>query len=273
VQKIQQAGGKAVAIKADIAKPEEIKELFLGAKDAFGGKLDIVCSNAGIEHFDNIKDVTPEDFDKVISVNTRGQFFVAQQAYIHLVEGGRLILTSSISAGTGSVRNHALYAGSKCAVEAFARCFATDFSDKKIRVNAIAPGGVKSDMAIEAGWRYIPGADPTWTMERIEQHVAKWTPMGRIGEVEDVARVVRFLCTEDGGWMNGKLNNPSFSEANRGSPHNPYRSNHHNLGRRNKVELGSMARQSRDITCRTIGIGWDLSKEKCYYPCISICTR
>lgn len=203
VQKIIAAGGKAVAIKADISKPAEIKQLFVDAKAAFG-KLDIVCSNAGIEHFDNIKDVTPEDFDKVISVNTRGQFFVAQQAYIHLTEGGRLIMTSSISAGTGSVRDHALYAGSKCAVEAFARCFATDFSDKKIRVNAIAPGGVKSDMAIEAGWRYIPGADPSWSMERIEGHVAKWTPMGRIGEVEDIARVVRFLCTEDGGWMNGQ---------------------------------------------------------------------
>lgn len=204
MQKIIAAGGEAVAIKANISNPAEIKQLFLDAKAAFG-KLDIVCSNAGIEHFDNIKDVTPEDFDKVISVNTRGQFFVAQQAYIHLEQGGRLIMTSSISASTGSVRNHALYAGSKCAVEAFARCFATDFSDKKIRVNAIAPGGVKSDMAIEAGWRYIPGADPTWSMERIEEHVAKWTPMGRIGEVEDVARVVRFLCTEDGGWMNGML--------------------------------------------------------------------
>jgi len=203
VQKIQAAGGKAVAIKADISNPADIKQLFVDAKAAFG-KLDIVCSNAGIEHFDNIKDVTPEDFDKVISLNTKGQFFVAQQAYIHLVEGGRLILTSSISASTGSVRDHALYAGSKSAVEAFARCFATDFSDKKIRVNAIAPGGVKSDMALEAGWRYVPGADSSWSMQRIEEHVAKWTPMGRIGEVEDVARVVRFLCTEDGGWVNGQ---------------------------------------------------------------------
>lgn len=202
VQRIESAGGKAVAIKADISNPAEIKQLFVEAKAAFG-KLDIVCSNAGIEHFGNIEDVTPEDFDKVISVNTRGQFFVAQQAYIHLVEGGRLVLTSSISASTGSVRNHALYAGSKCAVEAFARCFATDFSDKKIRVNAIAPGGVRSDMAAQAGWRYIPGADPTWSIERVQEHVAQWTPMGRIGEVDDIAKVVRFLCTEDGGWVNG----------------------------------------------------------------------
>lgn len=176
--------------------------LFTKAKSAFG-KLDIVCSNAGVEHFGDIRYITPEDFDSVISLNTKGQFFVAQQAYIHLAEGGCLILTSSISASTGSVRDHALYAGSKYAVEAFARCFAADFSDKKIRVNAIAPGGVRSDMAMEAGWRYIPGADSSWGMERIQEHVSKWTPMGRIGEVEDIARVVRFLSTDDGRWMNG----------------------------------------------------------------------
>jgi NAD(P)-dependent dehydrogenase (short-subunit alcohol dehydrogenase family) len=204
VEAIKAAGGQAVAIKADVSNPAEIKELFLAAKAAFGGKLDIVCSNAGIEHFDKLVDVTPEDFDRVFAVNTRAQFFVAQQAYIHLEEGGRLVLTSSISAGTGSVREHALYAGSKSAVEAFARCFAGDFGARKIRVNAIAPGGVKSDMALEAGWRYIPGADPSWSMEKIEQHVAKWTPLGRIALPEDIARVVRFLVSKDGGWMSGK---------------------------------------------------------------------
>jgi NAD(P)-dependent dehydrogenase (short-subunit alcohol dehydrogenase family) len=102
VQAIERAGGRAVAIKADISKPTEIKQLFFDAKAAFGGKLDIVCSNAGIEHFDKLEDVTPEDFDQVFNLNTRGQFFVAQQAYIHLSEGGRLVLTSSISASTVS---------------------------------------------------------------------------------------------------------------------------------------------------------------------------
>ncbi|KAF4633950.1 hypothetical protein G7Y89_g4161 [Cudoniella acicularis] len=204
VEAIKQSGGNAVAIKADIADPEQIKELFIKAKTAFGGKLDIVCSNAGIEHFDKLENVTPEDFDRIFAVNTRGQFFVAQQAYTHLAEGGRLVLTSSIAASTGSVRDHALYAGSKGAVEAFARCFAGDFGHRRIRVNVIAPGGVKSDMAIESGWRYIPGADPSWTMERIEEHVGKWTPLGRIADPQDIAKVVRFLVSEDGGWVNGQ---------------------------------------------------------------------
>lgn len=102
MQAIERAGGRAVAIKADISKPAEIKQLFLDAKAAFGGRLDIVCSNAGIEHFDKLENVTPDDFDQVFNLNTRGQFFVAQQAYIHLAEGGRLVLTSSISASTVS---------------------------------------------------------------------------------------------------------------------------------------------------------------------------
>lgn len=65
-------------------------------------------------------------------------------------------------------------------------------------------------MAIEAGWRYIPGADPSWTMEQIEAHVNKWTPLGRIGNPEDIARVVRFLVSEDGGWMNGRRHAPGW---------------------------------------------------------------
>ena len=103
-----------------------------------------------------------------------------------------------------AVRDHGLYAGSKCAVEAFARCFAGDFGSRKIRVNVIAPGGVKSDMAIEAGWRYIPGATPDWTIQQIEAHVNKWTPLGRIGSPEDIAKVVGFLVSQDGGWVNGE---------------------------------------------------------------------
>lgn len=203
VQEIEKLGSKAIAIQADISKPEEIQRLFEEAKSHFNGQLDIVVSNSGIEHFDKIEDVTPEQFDQVFAINTRAQFFVAQQAFLHLPEGGRLVLMSSISANVGSIRNHAVYAGSKCAVEAFARCLATDFGVKKITVNVIAPGGVKSDMATHAGWRYIPGADPSWSMDDIEKHVSKWTPMQRIGLPVDIARVVGFLVSEDGGWING----------------------------------------------------------------------
>lgn len=113
----------AAAIRADVSKPAEIQSLFEKTIENFG-KIDFVISNAGIESFGHISEITPEEFDRVFSVNTRGQLLVAQQAYKHLEVGGRLVLMSSISAQAKGVRNHAIYSGSKAAVEAFARCLA-----------------------------------------------------------------------------------------------------------------------------------------------------
>ena len=97
VQEIKALGQDAIAIKADISKPSQIKMLFEEGVSHFG-KIDIVMSNSGLEHFGAIEDVTEDDFNRIFAVNTRGRFFVAQQAYKHLSKMGRLILTSSISA-------------------------------------------------------------------------------------------------------------------------------------------------------------------------------
>jgi NAD(P)-dependent dehydrogenase (short-subunit alcohol dehydrogenase family) len=204
VKEIIKYGSKATAVCADISNPAEITHLFENVHSRFG-KLDIVVSNSGIEHFGSIDQITPEEFDKVFNLNTRGQFFVAQNAYKYLSEGGRFVLMSSISANVG-LRQHAVYAGSKCAVEAFGRCLTKEFGAKKITVNVIAPGGVGTDMAAEAGWRYIPGANPSWSMEDINKFVSSRTPLQRMAVPEDIARVVAFLTSEDGGWINGKHN-------------------------------------------------------------------
>ena len=127
VKDIETLGSRAIAIKADVSKPAEIATLFEQAVKHFG-KLDIVVSNAGVETFGHVSEITPEEFDRVFGVNTRGQLLVAQQAYRHLEEGGRLVLLSSISAQAKGVPNHAVYSGSKAAVEAFARCLAVGMS-------------------------------------------------------------------------------------------------------------------------------------------------
>ncbi|MCJ1338122.1 Arp2/3 complex subunit, actin nucleation center [Bachmanniomyces sp. S44760] len=202
VQVIQNAGGKAVAVKADISIVEDITRLFETTIAHFG-KLDIVVSNSGMESFEKIESVTPEIYDRVFNLNARGQFFVGQHAYKHLSNGGRVVLMSSIAAGILGVKDHALYAGSKSAVEGFTRCFATDFGRRGITVNAIAPGGIKSDMFAHAAWRYIPGADPSWSGEVIERTMAEHCPLKRCALPVDVARVVAFLASEDGGWING----------------------------------------------------------------------
>ena len=202
VEQIKAAGSDAIAIQADISKIEEIKSLFQRSKEQFH-QVDIVVSNSGIEHFGPIEQVTPDEFDHVFNTNARGQFFVGQAAYEHLADHGRLILMSSISAHN-AIKQHAVYAGSKCAVEAFARCFAPDFGARGITVNSIAPGGVKTDMAADVGFKYIPQADASWTIDDIEQFVASRTPMRRMAYPVDIARVVGFLASEDAAWISGK---------------------------------------------------------------------
>ena len=193
----------AIAIQADVSKVSEITRLFEKTVERFG-KLDIVCSNSGMESFEHVSEITEERFDKVFNLNLKAQFFVGQAAYKYCQPGGRLILMSSIAAGLISVGHHALYSGSKSAINGITKSFAKDFGDKGITVNAIAPGGVKSDMFAQVAWRYIPGGTREWSAEEIEGKMAGACPLGRCAEPVDVARVVAFLMGEDGGWVNGE---------------------------------------------------------------------
>ena len=195
IAEIESLNSRAIALKADVSNPAEIVTLFEQAVAHFG-KLDIVVSNAGVESFGHVSEISVEEFERVFSVNTRGQLLVAKEAYRWLEVGGRLVLMSSISAQAKGVRNHAVYSGSKAAVEAFARCLAVgmlsscytpfsffspvqvdtnrvvvshiDFGDKKITVNAIAPGGIKTDMYDQVVRKYIPG-EQNMSDEEIEK--------------------------------------------------------------------------------------------------------
>jgi len=195
-------GAKAVAIQADVSKVSEINRLFEEAKKAMG-KINIVMSNSGTESWDKTEDITEEKFDHVFNLNTRAQFFVGQAAYKYLENNGRVILMSSIAAGLLGVKDHALYNGSKMAVIGFVKAFATDFGKRGITVNGVAPGGIKSDMFTQNAWHYIPGGTPDFPKDKIEDLMSSHCPLGRCAEPEDVARVVAFLASEDGGWVNG----------------------------------------------------------------------
>ena len=123
VDEIKANGSDAAAVKANVTDVGQIIHLFDAALKIFG-KLDIVCSNSGVVSFGHVKDVTPEEFDRVFSTNVRGQFFVAREAYKHLEVGGRVILMGSITGQAKGVPKHAVYSGSKGAIETFARCMA-----------------------------------------------------------------------------------------------------------------------------------------------------
>jgi len=198
------SGAKAVSIQADVTKVSEIERLFTEAKKHFG-KIDIVMSNSGTESWDKTEEITEEKYDHVFNLNARAQFFVGQAAFRHLEQNGRLILMSSIAAGLLGVKDHVLYNASKMAVIGMIKGFATDFGVRGITVNGVAPGGIKSDMFTQNAWHYIPGGTPEWPADKIEKLMASHCPLGRCAEPQDVARVVAFLASEDGSWVNGQV--------------------------------------------------------------------
>jgi len=203
VAEIQAMGRRCIAIKANVANVPETVALFEQAKAHFG-KLHIVSSNSGVVSFGHLKDVTEEEFDRVFNINTRGQFFVCREAYKHLEVGGRIILMGSITGQAKGVPKHCVYSGSKGAIETFTRCMAIDCGDKKITVNCVAPGGIKTDMYHAVCKEYIPGGDKL-THEQIDEYAATWSPHNRVGQPIDVARVLGFLASDDGEWVNGKV--------------------------------------------------------------------
>jgi tetrahydroxynaphthalene reductase len=121
-------GSDAAAFKANVGNVEESEKLMDDVVAHFG-KLDICCSNSGVVSFGHFKDVTPEEFDRVFTINTRGQFFVAKAAYKRMEIGGRIILMGSITGQAKGVPKHAVYSGSKGAIETFTRCMAIGKSD------------------------------------------------------------------------------------------------------------------------------------------------
>ena len=123
VAEIKAMGRNAVAVQANVANVSESAFLMDEVVRIFG-KLDICCSNSGVVSFGHFKDVTETEYDRVMNINTRGQFFVAREAYKHMEVGGRIILMGSITGQAKGVPKHALYSGSKGAIETFTRCMA-----------------------------------------------------------------------------------------------------------------------------------------------------
>ncbi|KAJ5326283.1 uncharacterized protein N7506_009385 [Penicillium brevicompactum] len=198
---IRSLGVKALIVKANVSEQKEIKSLFEQAIEAFG-RVDIVMSNSGIEHFGALDEVTGDEIDKVFNVNVKAQYFVAQQAYKYMADNGRLVLTSSISAQKG-IAKHAVYAASKAAIQGMIKCLAYDFGPKNITVNCIAPGGVKTDMYADAAADYIPGGENMTTKE-IDEALSKWSPMNRPGYPADIAGVIALIASPESQWLTGQ---------------------------------------------------------------------
>jgi len=191
VNEIVGAGGRAIAIQADVAHQEDVKQLFEKALKTFG-QIDVVVNNAGIMPLSPITKGDVEVFDKVIATNLRGTFLVLSQAAQHVAEGGRIIAFSS-SVLAKSFPNYGPYIASKAGVEGLVRVLANELRGHKITVNAIAPGPVATELFL---------GDKT--EEQVAQ-LSKLAPLERLGQPEDIAGVVSFLAGPDGGWVNAQI--------------------------------------------------------------------
>lgn len=200
VAELAAAGGRAIAVRADVAEPEQIAALIERTVAEFG-QLDVVASCAGIEYFGALETITPADFDRVFAVNTRGQLFTVQHAAPHLREGGRIVLTSSVSAGK-AVFHHTLYAASKAAVESMVLNLSAELGTRGITVNAIAPGGTDTDMAAESAPHYVhPDLAGTQDLARL---LGTLTALRRLARPEEVAAGYAFLASDDAAYMTGR---------------------------------------------------------------------
>jgi 3-oxoacyl-[acyl-carrier protein] reductase len=191
VDEIRAADGEAVAIQADVSKPDDVKQLFDKTIETFG-RVDAVVNNAGVMPLSPIAKGDVEAFDKVIATNLRGTFLVFAQAAQHLTEGGRIIAFSS-SVLAKSFPTYGPYIASKAGVEGLVPVLANELRGRDITVNAVAPGPTGTDL-------FLHGK----TEEQIAQ-LSKLAPLERLGQPEDIANVVSFLAGPDGGWVNAQL--------------------------------------------------------------------
>ena len=193
VDEIVSAGGKAIAVQANVAKKAEIEHLFSETQKAFG-KLDILVNNAGIYEFSPLENITEEHFYKQFDLNVLGLILTSQQGVKHFgPEGGSIINISSI-VSTLAPPNASVYSATKAAVDAITKSLAKELGSRHIRINSINPGMVETEGTHTAGITESEG----------RKQAEAQTPLGRIGQPQDIAPAVVFLASSDSGWITGE---------------------------------------------------------------------
>ncbi|HTV77503.1 MAG TPA: glucose 1-dehydrogenase [Steroidobacteraceae bacterium] len=192
VSAIRAADGKAIAVQADVAKTADVQRLVAQTIEAFGAP-DILVNNAGVYEFAPLEAITAEHFHRQFDTNVLGLLQVTQEVARHIGPAGGSVINISSVVSRLNLPGSSVYAGTKAAVDLITRVLAKELGPRKIRVNAVNPGMIETEGARAQG---IIGSD-------FEKDVLAQTPLKRIGQPEDVAKVVLFLASGESGWVSG----------------------------------------------------------------------
>ena len=190
VSEIKSLGGNAIPVRANVSNSIEVKALFDAAITHFG-KIDILINNAGTAIFKAIQDTSDEELDRIFAINVKGTFYCLRESATLLSNGGRIINISS-SVTRLILPAYGAYAATKGAVEQLTRVFAKEMGSRGITVNSISPGPTNTELFLEG------------KSEETIQRLAAMSALGRIGETEDIAKVVLFLASEGAAWVTGQ---------------------------------------------------------------------
>jgi NAD(P)-dependent dehydrogenase (short-subunit alcohol dehydrogenase family) len=190
VEEIRKDGGRAQALAADLSAPDGPHRLAAEVRGIVGARLDILMANAGVGNAAPIEDYTVEDFDTLFAVNVRAPFFLVQQLLPILGEGSSVILVSSLAAHA-NVGTLSAYAATKGAIDTLVKHFAAALGERGVRVNAIAPGVVETDMSAFA--KTDSGREFTLGIQALK----------RVARPEDIADVAAFLASDAARWITG----------------------------------------------------------------------
>jgi 3-oxoacyl-[acyl-carrier protein] reductase len=195
VAEITGNGGKAIAVRGDVANQADIKRLFAETKKAFG-RLDVLVNNAGIYQFAPLEEVTPEHFHKLFDLNVLGLLLTTQEAVRHFGPDGGSVVNISSVVSTYAPPYTSVYSATKAAVDAVTRSLAKELGPRKIRVNALNPGMVETEGTTSQGI--------TAHESDFRKQVESQTPLGRIGQPRDIAPAAVFLASADSAWITGE---------------------------------------------------------------------
>ena len=190
---VKQIGRNVTAVQGDVANLADLDRLYTVIREK-AGRLDVVFANAGFAEFASLAQVTENHFDKLFDVNVKGLLFTVQKALPLLSDGASIILNASIVSITGTPA-FGVYSATKAAVRSFARTWANELKDRRIRVNAVSPGPIAT-----------PGVDVLVGKEQAGQFkttLAAQVPLGRVGDPDEIATAVTFLASADASFVNG----------------------------------------------------------------------